>query len=81
MNATATQATVELPDGLGGGMPVRGRAGRHRHLTPAGAARSPNERGLVVVTGTAPPTGDASLEMMEQGRASWLRADLEITRA
>ena len=80
MNSTATQVTVELPDGLGGGCLYEGELFATDIWHQRVRRDHRNGRGLVVVTGTATPTGEAAMEMMEQGRASWLRADLEITR-
>lgn len=81
MNSTASQISIELPEALGGGYLYEGE------LAAADTWRQQVKKdhrdgcGLVVVTGTAAPTGEAALEMMEQGRASWLRAHLDITRA
>lgn len=36
--------------------------------------------GLVVITGSAPPTPDAALDMIATGRASWVRTSLEPSR-
>lgn len=43
------------------------------------AANAAEGRGLVVITGSAPANHDAALDMIEQGRASWIRIPLEIS--
>ncbi|GAB2454097.1 hypothetical protein [Nocardia tengchongensis] len=35
-------------------------------------------QGLVIITGSAPATHDAALDMIAEGRASWIRIPLEI---
>ena len=80
MNSTGTHVRVELPEGLGGGYLCEGELVAEDAWHQQVQQDHRDGRGLVVVTGTAAPTGEAALEMMEQGRASWLRAHLEITR-
>lgn len=81
LDPSAAQVRVELPEGLGGGYLYEGEVVAEDDWCQQVEQDHRDGRGLVVVTGTAAPTGEAALEMMEEGRASWFRAHLEITRS